>query len=75
MTEDVSSLILEHLRAIRGDIAEIKRRIDSLESRMSAMEDYMRGMFTHLISLQHDVSVNTKDIALIKRRLDLVDVE
>jgi uncharacterized coiled-coil protein SlyX len=75
MTDEVGNLILEHLRIIRPDVQEVKERTGRLEMRMSAMEDYMKGMFTQMVSLQHEVSGNSEDIRAIKRRLDLVEVE
>jgi uncharacterized coiled-coil protein SlyX len=75
MTDEVGNLILEHLRIIRSDVQEVKERTGRLEMRMSAMKDYMKGMFTQMVSLQHEVSGNSEDIRAIKRRLDLVEVE
>ncbi|TXH37467.1 MAG: hypothetical protein E6Q98_06635 [Rhodospirillaceae bacterium] len=75
MTEDVSSLILEHLRAIRGDIADLKHRMDSIEIRMLSLEDHMRGLVSSVFDLQNRVGRMEVDLRQIKRRSDLADVE
>lgn len=75
MTEDVSSLILEHLRAIRGDIADLKHHMDSIEIRMLSLEDHMRGLVSSVFDLQNRVGRMEVDLRQIKRRSDLADVE
>jgi len=75
MTEDVSSLILEHLRAIRGDIADLKHHTDSIEIRMLSLEDHMRGLVSSVFDLQNRVGRMEVDLRQIKRRPDLADVE
>jgi predicted nucleic acid-binding Zn-ribbon protein len=75
MTDEVGNLILEHLRAIRSDIADIKRRVGSLEMRMSAMEDQLRGQYTLLADLGARMAHVEEDMRLVKHRLNLVDAE
>ncbi len=41
MTEQVENLILEHLKAMRADIAEIRRDIVELILRVTRLEDHM----------------------------------
>ncbi|MCF7979949.1 hypothetical protein U5801_17040 [Lamprobacter modestohalophilus] len=38
MTDQVDNLVLEHLRAIRGDLSEVKERLDRMDVRLSAIE-------------------------------------
>lgn len=75
MTEDVSQLTLEHLPAIRGDIADLKHRMDSIEIRMLSLEDHMRGLVSSVFDLQNHVSRMEGDLRQNKRHLDLADVE
>ena len=38
MAEDVKDLVLEHLKAIRADVADIKRDVKDLKVRMTSVE-------------------------------------
>jgi hypothetical protein len=73
VTAEMDNIVLEHRRAIRGDMARMMDRIDTISAEMSAMRQHMAAMLT---IQQHDHS----DIANIKvrlerieKRLDLVD--
>jgi hypothetical protein len=66
MTVEPDNLVLEHLRAIRGDMARMMDRIDTMTAEMSAMRQHMGAMLT---IQQHDHG----DIASIKVRLDRID--
>jgi hypothetical protein len=52
-----TELILEHLRAIRTDIAEIKQDVKGLKVRMSAMEMGLVGLRKE-ISLIHETQAH-----------------
>jgi DNA anti-recombination protein RmuC len=65
MSEQRADLILEHLRAIRSDIGEIKTDLIEIKQRIGFLE----GQYANLSSR---VDPMVGDIALIKRRLDLV---
>ena len=38
MTSDVDNLVLEHLRAIRGELSEVKEDVRNLHVRMASLE-------------------------------------
>jgi hypothetical protein len=61
------NLVIEHLRAIRGDLAEFKADIIEIKTRIGHME----GLYANLSARVDRLS---GDIQHIKRRLDLVDV-
>jgi hypothetical protein len=64
MTSDVENLVLEHLRAIRGDISEMKLKIDELA-----------GSYAGLLKIaasQGDAMLDRR-IERIEKRLDLVE--
>jgi hypothetical protein len=46
MTDDTTSLVLEHLRAIRTDIGEIKQQLGSVENQLSAMGQQLGALTT-----------------------------
>jgi hypothetical protein len=59
-------LILEHLRAIRGGIAEVKTDLVEIKQRVGLIE-------AQHPDLSGRVDRRGGDIVLIKRRLDLVE--
>jgi hypothetical protein len=60
------SIILEHLRAIRGDIAKMADGMQTMSAEMTAMRQHLSGVVT---IQEHDHS----DIASIKSRLDRIE--
>ena len=66
MSDERADLILDHLRAIRSDIAEIKTDLVEIKQRIGFLE----GQYANLSSR---VDRMAGDIALIKRRLDFVE--
>ena len=50
MTDDTTNLVLEHLRAIRTDIGEIKQRLGSAEIQLSAMGQQLGALTTAVYS-------------------------
>jgi hypothetical protein len=55
MTDQSENLILEYLRAIRGDIAGIKGKLEELFTRMGSVEGHLARIDTHLERLGGDV--------------------
>ena len=45
MTAEIESLVLEHLRAIRPDIGDIKERLNRIEVRLSVVEQTLGGLY------------------------------
>ena len=66
-------MILEILKRIQADVAETRRRAESMEVRMSSMEDHMRGIMTSLGGIQSDLLQLNARVDRIDRRLDLVE--
>jgi hypothetical protein len=66
MSEQRGDLVLEMLRAIRGYLADIKTDLTELKQRVGLLE----GQYA---SLSARVDRIAGDVALIKRRLDLVE--
>lgn len=46
MTQDVTHLVLEHLRAIRSDMDKVKQGLSSLERQMTAMGQQLAELTT-----------------------------
>jgi hypothetical protein len=66
MSGDPDSLVLTMLRAIRGDVGQIKGDITEIKERIGFLE----GSYA---SLSRRVDRMGGDVEMIKRRLDIVD--
>lgn len=66
MTADIESLVLEHLRAIRADIADLKREVVGNSVQPSAMGQQLAGLTAAVYGSKSDIDD-------IKRRLDRVE--
>ena len=44
MTDNVDSLIVEHLRAIRADVGVIRNDITDMKLRIGSLEEHVAGM-------------------------------
>jgi len=60
------NLVLEYLRAIRGDMKKMATEMHSMRIEMTAMRHVMTG---HSIQLDHDDS----EIAILKIRVDRIE--
>jgi len=60
------NLVLEHLRAIRAEVARMVDEVRGLRTEMTSMRQHMAGMAT-LQDLDHT------DIAALKARLDRIE--
>ena len=79
MTENVESLILEHLRHMRGKIDGIADSMDDLKARMTSLEGSMIGVKREVnhgdetdARLQVSLDRIMKRIERIENRLELV---
>jgi hypothetical protein len=74
MTDEVENLVLEHLRAIRTDIAKIKDDGQTMKVEMVALRQQVSSIQT--IQEYDHVEIASIKVRLdrIERRLDLVDV-
>ena len=67
LADETNNLVLDHLRAIGGEIAEVKADLVEIKTRLGHME----GLYANLSGR---VDRMASDIVQIKRRLDLVEV-
>jgi len=73
MNEKVENLILEHLRAMRGDINAIKSDMRLLKAEMTATRHQLSGV-TSLQDHDHsDIAELKTRIERIETRLDIAD--
>ncbi len=66
MANEIDNLVLEHLRAIRTDVAEIKLRLDELAGSQGGLLKIAASQGDSLIRIERRVE-------LIEKRLNLVD--
>jgi phage shock protein A len=66
MSDDPQNLVLDLLRAMRGDLSEIKTDLVELKQRVGLLE-------AQYANLSNRSDRMASDIGLIKRRLDLVE--
>lgn len=80
MADDPTNLVLEHLRAIRADVHEIKtvqrehgHRLTRLEIGVAALRRDQAGDAENAAHLESRMDRMRDDIERIKRRLEIID--
>jgi predicted nucleic acid-binding Zn-ribbon protein len=73
MTAEIDSLVLEHLRAIRADLADLKREVSGNSIQLSALGQQVAGLAVAVYSGKSDLDEVKRRIDRIERRLDLND--
>jgi hypothetical protein len=68
---DVENLVLEHLRAIRGDIAELKREVINNSLQITALGQQVAGLSTAVYGGKSEIEEVKRHIERIERRLEL----
>jgi tetrahydromethanopterin S-methyltransferase subunit G len=66
-------LILEILKRLQADNAEVRRRLDSIEIRLSSHDDHLRGLITSTTGILGELRQLNTRVDRIERRLDLVE--
>ena len=66
MATEVENLVLEHLRAIRGDLTTVKEDVRNIKVRLTSLEENTAAMNRRLDKMD-------ERIERIEKRLDLVD--
>lgn len=72
--ENRDDLLLEILKRMHADLASVRRDVASQAVRLSALEDYTKGLTTSTFGIQSDVSAINHRLDRIERRLDLTEV-
>lgn len=66
MTENIESLVLEHLRHIRGKIDKLSEDVETIKLRMQSFDE-------RLLAVERAVVNVHSDLALVNVRLDRID--
>jgi len=73
MSDDVANLILEHMRAMRADMARMSDRMDVIGAELLIIRQHMAGLLgTQTLHDQRFAGIEVR-IDRIERRLELVD--
>ncbi len=70
MTTDIQSLILDELRAIRGDIKDIKTDVSQLKTDVSQLKAAQEQTDLKIVGINNDINTMKGDIADIKTKFD-----
>lgn len=73
MTAEIESLVLEHLRAIRSDLADLKREVTGNSVQLSAMGQQLAGLTVAVYAGKSDVDDLKRRMDRIERRLELTE--
>jgi archaellum component FlaC len=71
--DELASVTLEHLRAIRADVGDIKERMNRVEVRLSVMEQTLGSLYALAGGDRESLHSLTRRVERIERRLDLTD--
>ena len=73
MTAEVDNLVLEHLRAIRADIADLNREVAGNSLQIAMLGQQVGVLTTAVYSGKSEFEDIKRRVERIERRLDLAD--
>jgi predicted nucleic acid-binding Zn-ribbon protein len=71
MTEQAENLILEYLRAMRSDFAQVKQDIRELKLRVSSLENHVANLISDVLRLNGRLDRIDERLDRIEQRLEL----
>lgn len=71
--DDLASVTLEHLRAIRADMADVKREVTNNTLQIALLGQQVGALTTAVYSGKSEMEDFRRRLERIERRLDLVD--
>lgn len=73
MADEPDNLVLEHLRAIRGDVGQIKSTVNTHTRRLDSLQSEMALVHRKLADQAMEMTEIVIRLERIERRLGLVD--
>ena len=73
MNEKVENLILEHMRAMRGDMGKMSERLDVISAEILIIRQHMAGLLGSQTLHDHELATVKARLDRIEKRLELVD--
>lgn len=71
--EEPINLVLEHLRAMRADVAAIREENRDMKARQAAVEDMFSFLVSAITRTQHSIDRLNERTERIERRLGLIE--
>ena len=75
MTEQTESLILEILKRMQGDMADIKADVSDIKLRVTATEEHLATMMMSIAGLNSRMDKLDGRVLRIERRLELTEAK
>ncbi|MDX2238801.1 MAG: hypothetical protein NW203_14655 [Hyphomonadaceae bacterium] len=73
MSDDTANLVLEHLRAIRADLSEVRSGVARLDVRMGTIETHPAGFQLSEVRQNSELDQLRARLDRIEKRLELVE--
>ena len=73
MTEETTSLVLEHLRYIRGSIDSLRSDVGDVKLRLSVIEGHIASLVLGQTGHNSEIDRINKRLDYIERRLELAE--
>jgi hypothetical protein len=74
MADEPDNIVLEHLRAIRGDVSQIKANTAGVMRRMDTLQSEMALVHRKLADMAMEMSQISDRLDRLERRTGLVDI-
>lgn len=73
MVDDPQELVLDHLRAIRTELADLKSGVSSMDRRMILMEKGIAGLRNEIALLHESYADHRYDYGDLKARVERIE--
>ena len=73
MADDVDSIVIEHLRAIRGQLGRVEERVTDFGQRMTGLERVVASLGTSLAHQGDSAALQNQRIDGLAARLDRIE--
>lgn len=73
MTAETENLVLEHLRAIRADIADVKRDTRDMKARLASIESYIATLHSDQTRTGFTLDDLAARVERLEKRTGLLD--
>ena len=73
MTENVESLLLEHMKRFQASLDRMERRLDEMTARMTTLEGSVVSIMQHWTNLSAADATQQISIDNVNRRLDRIE--
>lgn len=75
MTENIENLMLEHLKALRSEVAELRRGQDNIIQRLASIESHGHAVYGDVVRHSAGLDDLNARLSRVERRLELRDAQ